>query len=76
MQLLWKKIDASYTVEAAVMVTVFLFTILLGIRICILEYSRVKEEAENTTELSEMNELERIHQMQKIGDVWEVLNGN
>ena len=72
-----KKVKSVYTVEAAIIIPMVLFTMATGIRIGIDLYKKAEQYASDIREVRDYEEVETVHKIRMAGKIGEaVLNGN
>ena len=72
-----KKVKAVYTVEAAIIIPMVLFTMATGIRIGIDLYKKAEQYAADIREVTDYEEIDTVHKIRTAGKIKEVvMNGN
>lgn len=64
---LWsRKIPASFTVEASVIIPLILFIVIFGIRVAVEQYGEIKEQAQQPVVLKELKPVDIMWNIEKI----------
>ena len=72
-----KKVKAVYTVEAAIIIPMVLFTMATGIRIGIDLYKKAEQYAADIRDVTDYEEIDTVHKIRTAGKIKEVvMNGN
>lgn len=64
--LLFWKASASFTVEASVIIPLILFIVIFGIRVALEQYEEVKEQAQGSVAINEIDSVNIMWNAEKI----------
>ncbi len=64
--LFFRKAPASFTVEASVIIPIILFIVIFGIRVALEQYGEVKEQAQCSVSINEIDPVDIMWNIEKI----------